>query len=341
MIINFVLAMSITAISLTFTPFTLASENEEKEKQAEQSAPSNPLIEIIERYNIPKGTEGEQRTFEREFSKAMRPLTKISLLSIEQLEEAKEKLVNLIKNFVLTADNKDILYSLERSRDEVQFWLEKEKHPSSPVPPQFVVEQPLVAQSRYTSPNQYLEATQSEERVFVIGGGHAYGYDYPKNYYLANVSERFKPDGEINITKSQDIPMGFVGKFDVVVWENVDTDQFVKNDTLSNILILLKPDGKLVTNRMVQAMNIPQLKASQTLSSASDVSYYPLTEAPIPFIFYYNEGTRNEEDVVKLGFNEVFKPFLEEKGFKDIKIIESTPYWKSDPDEKFYVATKK
>ena len=196
---------------------------------------------------------------------------------------------------------------------------------------------------------KYLELTEGKERVLVIGSGHAYGVNYPENYCLANHNDEHRPDCTIDITKRGDFPDGFIGEFDVVIWERVDTPHFVKDETMENITTLLKSGGKLIANMMINVMQKKEpdprekedptkLKLTFITENNIEYFYYPIEKAPIPFIFYvkdFNDNSRPE--YVTSCFKKVFVPWLSQKGFANIERVNQSPYWKASPDDDGYI----
>lgn len=207
-------------------------------------------------------------------------------------------------------------------------------------------------------PDIYLTTTVNQERVIVLGSGHNYGVLYPKNYYLVDRDQRYKPDLNIDISEKGSIPNQFTDKFDVVIWERVDTPYFVKEETLNNIKKLLKPGGKLITHFMVQTRNLNILNSSlhrELLDISVGIKAFEPTRAPIPFICFVDDAFKNklppklrgkdlkilESVIAPMAesdcFSNLFKPWLKSKGFKNVKWEKKSSYWKTDPDPDGYI----
>lgn len=215
----------------------------------------------------------------------------------------------------------------------------------------------LASSSSSRSPGTYLDQTKGRERVLVIGGGHAYGYDHPLTHFLVDINKEHKPDYEADITKRASLPDGFINKFDVVVWENVDTTHFVKDETLLNILSVLKSGGRLITGFLCASFPMNEtIRHNKSLlplrRSVGLFAFEPNGEEwVVPFIVYYDQTYINTLPPKLRGkahryastqcFDQVFKPWLEGKGFTNVDHIFKSSYWRAENNDEGYIQATK
>jgi hypothetical protein len=114
---------------------------------------------------------------------------------------------------------------------------------------------PISPEIQPRSFQEYIQQTAGKHRIMVIGGGRTYGYDYPENAYLVNISSGFKPDTIIDITKPNNIPHDLYNQFDFVIWERVDGHHFFNPAALQNVKNFLKAGGMLIANNIMHFEN--------------------------------------------------------------------------------------
>lgn len=207
------------------------------------------------------------------------------------------------------------------------------------------------ASSQQRTPSAYLEATKGQERILLIGNGHRAGIAYPQNYFLVDIDKDKQPDFVADITKLGSLPEGFLGLFDIVIWERVDVKHFASPNTLPNIHALLKSEGHIISNMLVDVQlksMLHQTKFIQLLVLEQGIEYFsPETEKlPIPFLCYVSDMIAHDNDLKNQAkqkcFNSIFKPWLESKGgFKNIQHLSTTPYWKNSPVHDGYISIQK
>lgn len=211
-----------------------------------------------------------------------------------------------------------------------------------------------IRQEKYFSLETYL-MKGFNEKILVIGGGLNFENRYPENVYLINKLGDVNADLVIDISERDIIKKrGLEGKFNAVIWEDVDKKLLVNSNVLDNIMTSLVSGGRLYLslNVLYLAEKSGGIKkkdpAGGDLKALDKGVYY---YSPIhkvsgnPFICYYDNTSivyelfeilkKSGDDLDFQKFNEernrifsiydekIFRPWLQSLGFERI-VLTST-----------------
>lgn len=209
------------------------------------------------------------------------------------------------------------------------------------------MQKPSLKQSR--TPEEYLKETEHTERIIIIGGGRVNSFQYPPNAFLANKKyEKEQADQpNIDITNPNSIPQELSHKFDVVIWENVDSPLFFKKETFESIKSFLKKGGIFIANnplffqdREIFFKNNCNRKSfcNELKEFHAHLWDFPTSISP-QNVWYENPPYTGDNDphLIQDAFTYLLKPWIESQGFAQVILDPSSKYWYSTPSHNGYI----
>jgi len=192
---------------------------------------------------------------------------------------------------------------------------------------------------------QYFALTEGQTRILIVGGGLTFEHAYSHNCFLININSDHNPDLVVDFSiKNTAVLEPLHRKFDIVILEHVPIPYIVQDGFLSNVIAVLKSEGKLILNPIYgfeERVGIVTKAAKHLLIEgvyhadimiSTGMNY----NVGIPFTIYLNENIYKVYEKSRRGdepskqlisaiqnkfFAEIIKPFFEQRGFKNMKII--------------------